>query len=119
MSVFSIINNIDSPNQILKVVLPVDGKNLALNIHLRWSNKRNRWYMSVLDDRENVLVHNIPLIASVSYPSANLLRQVGYKRIGSAAIYTLVEHPSTVDPGFDNFGIGKEFVLVWGDTLDE
>ena len=116
---FSIIHNIGSLNQILKVVVPVDGKNLALNIRLRWNEKANRWLMSVLDDHGNALVHNIPLISAVSYPSANLLRQVGYKHIGSAAIWKLVENPSSDNPVVDNLGVDKEFALVWGDTFDE
>lgn len=113
------IPNAESLNQMVFISIPVDGKNIGLNIQLRWSDFKQLWFMSVFDGQETPLVTNIPLISSISLPSGNLLRQVSYKKIGSAFIVTLVDDPSTVNPSWNNLGVDKEFALVWGDTLDE
>ena len=114
----SFINTSDDLNQRIRTIVPVDGKNIELVIKLRWYEVVGKWFMSVFDDQENPIIQNVPLLLGVTFPSANLLRAVSYKKVGCAYVYPLVENPSTPNPGRDNFGIDKEFALKWGDTDD-
>lgn len=115
----AIINTGDSLNQRIRTVVEVDGQNIGLIIKLRWCGAVEKWFMSVFDEWENPIIRNVPLVLGVTFPSANLLRAVSHKKIGCAFVYPLVENPSTPDPARDNFGLGKEFALMWGDTRDD
>lgn len=114
---FQVIQNISELNQVIRTVVQIDGKSMALNLHIRWNSKIQRWLMTVMDEQKNVIVWNVPLQANESYESSNLLHQLAYKEIGSAWIFQIVNSPSSENPSSDNLGIDKEFALVWGDTV--
>lgn len=108
------IDNSPSLNQLGRTVLEIDGKNTVLYIKLRWLDKIGKWMMSIKDERGDPIIRNIPLVASKSYPSADLLNQFAYMFIGSAAVLPTVNNPSTPIPADSNLGLNKEWVLVWG-----
>lgn len=111
------IQNSSSLNQRIRVVLEVDKRNIVLFIKLRWCRAISLWMLSVFDEQETPIAMNIPVLRGETLPSANLLSHVEYKRCGTAFVFPLVDHPSTDNPGKDNFGIGKEYALAWGDTI--
>lgn len=113
-----VINVGESLNQRIRAVVNVDEKNIVLFIRLRWCNYADKWFMSVFDEEENPIIYNVPVLLGVTFPSANLLRAVSYKKIGCAFVIPLVEKPTTPDPSWNNFGSDKEFALAWGDTRD-
>lgn len=116
---FQALQNNDDLNQVLRTVVQIDGKSMVLNVQFRWNAKIQRWLMTVMDEQENVLVWNIPLLKTEASTAANLLHQLAYKEIGSAGIFQIVNSPSSENPAADNLGLEKEFVLIWGDTVVE
>jgi hypothetical protein len=112
-----IIPTDSKPNQNLRCVIPIDGKNLALRLTLTFNTIAEYWVMSVADDISNeILVDSLPLIAG-EFPSANILGQYGFLRIGSCVMVKLNPDNPNVIPNGNN--LGTEFALVWGDTVYE
>ena len=109
----------DNRNQGLRTVVDIDGKNLVLNLQIRYNEKIDRWLMTVMDEQENVVVWNVPLVSGQPSPSANLLYQLAYKWFGSACAFPIVDHTTTENPTADNLGLDKEFAIIWGDTVGE
>jgi len=104
------------PNQNFRCVIPVDGRNLALQFALEYNSEAEYWIMSLTDDvGGEVLVDSLPLIAGV-FPSANLLEQYSFLRIGSAVMVGTNPDNPPVMP--DEHNLGTDFQLVWGDTYD-
>ena len=104
------------PNQQMRCVVPIDGKNLALLFSLKYNTEAEYWILSVTDDLSGeTLIDSLPLIAGV-YPSANLLEQYNFLQIGSAVmVKTNPDNPSVIPDGFN---LGTDFQLVWGDTYE-
>lgn len=103
------------PNQTFRCTIPVDGKNLPLQIGLRFNQQARYWTMSVRNGTDgNLLVDNIPVITG-EYPAANLLAPYSYLHIGSAVVVPVGVGSGYPEPGMDN--LGTSFALVWGDTI--
>lgn len=101
----------NAPNQTFAVQLTVDGSPLTLNLTLGYSDMAGYWQLAVSDVNNNPIIASVPLITG-QYPSANLLAQYGYLKIGSA--YILNTGNSALDyPDANSLG---QFSLLWGDT---
>ena len=104
------------PNQHFRCVIPVDGRNLALLISLAFNTEAGHWVLSLADDVSGaVLIDSLPLISGV-FPSANLLDQYNFLRIGSLVLVRTDPDDEAVVPDSTNLGIA--FQLVWGDTYE-
>ena len=110
-----IIPTTSAPNHTFRCVIPVDGNNLALQFFMAYNTIAQYWTMTITDDLSGeTLIANLPLIAG-QYPSANLLEQYAYLRIGSACL--VKTNPDNPDDMPNDTNLGTDFVLVWGDTL--
>ena len=70
------------------------------------------WTMSITDDQTGaVMVDSVPLLSGV-YPAANILEQVAYLKIGSAAI--IRTNPDLWNENPDEFTLGNGFSLIYG-----
>ncbi len=106
-----IVPLLQAPNQVFTVQLTVDGGPLTLGLTLSYSVMSGWWQLQIANAQGAVLVAAVPLITGY-YPSANVLAQYGYLRIGSA--YLLNTGNSTDDyPSANNL---TAFSLLWSDT---
>ena len=115
----NMIKNSDRLNQRVCTVVDVDDRNIVLYIKLRWHKKTGKWFMSVDDGNEKPLIRNVPVISGTEFPVANLLRQFAHLDVGSCFVVPLVDNPTTENPAKLTLGNGKEFALMWGDTIAE
>jgi hypothetical protein len=101
-------------NQSLTCTLPVDGKNLTLNLNFRYNTVGSYWFMSVTDAKTKaMLLDAVPMVTG-EFPAAELLGQYTYLGIGSAVIVSR----SSLKTGIpDETNLGSDYVLIWGDTL--
>jgi hypothetical protein len=89
----------------------------ALLFTLNYNTVAEYWVMSITDDLSaEMLVTGLPLLAG-QYPSANLLEQYTFLRIGSAVIVKI--NPDNPDDAPNGSNLGTDFLLVWGDTLGQ
>ena len=102
-----------APNQTLQTTVSIDGKNVTLQLTLRYNETAEYWVMGISDSQGNRLADSVPLITG-AYPAGNVLEQYAYLGIGSAFVVKMGGAASDY-PGTDQ--LGTEFVLVWGDTL--
>ncbi|EPS48985.1 hypothetical protein CFSAN002367_17888 [Clostridium botulinum CFSAN002367] len=65
--------------------------------------------MDLKDSDGEDLIHSLPLVCGL-----NLLEQYSYLNIGSAYIVKL--NPNLMEDNPNEFNLGKDFILVWGDT---
>lgn len=100
------------PNQSLQCTIPVDGKNLLLNLEIGYNSQGNYWMMTVKDKDRNTLVSGIPMLCARP-PATNILRSFKYLKIGSAYVYNAGN--KTLDSP-DSLTLGSDFILVWSDT---
>ena len=101
-----------TPNQTFQIVLAVDGKNLAVEFFLKYSEIAECWLMKVTNLKTSiVLLDSIPLVAS-SENAINLLAAYSYLGIGSAFLVNVGN--VSAEPTLED--LGTNFVLVWGDT---
>jgi hypothetical protein len=100
-----------APNQKMTVQLTVDGQPLTLGLTLSYMNMAGYWSLGVSDVNGNLLIASVPLLTG-AYPSANLLAQYGYLKIGSA--YVL--NAGTANTDYPNNSNLQQFTLIWGDT---
>lgn len=100
-----------SPNQTFSSTVPVDGKSVKLGFFLRYNTEQNCWMMRLKDSERNVLVDAIPLVCGL-----NILEQHEYLEIGSAYVVKLDQNIKRDRP--NEFDLGSDFILVWGDTPD-
>jgi hypothetical protein len=100
-----------NPNQTFSVQLTVDGASLTLGFLLSYSVMSGWWQMQVSSAQNVVLIASLPLITGY-YPSANILAQYGYLKIGSAYILNTGNANSDY-PGSNNL---TNFSLLWSDT---
>ncbi|WP_027633389.1 phage baseplate plug family protein [Clostridium hydrogeniformans] len=98
-----------SPNQTFTSTIPIDGKKIKLYFFLRYNTEQKCWQMDLSDSEKAPLINSIPLIGSL-----NILEQYSYLKIGSAYIVKLNPNIDSDRPNEHN--LGKEFILVWGDT---
>jgi hypothetical protein len=106
----------NSPDQIFTVKIPIDGKNKALLIRLRYNLIAKYWIMAVSDQNTGALIiDGIPLVTG-QYPAADLFRQYAYLGLGSAAVVPTGEFLDLDCPDDSDGSLGGDFVLVWGDT---
>ncbi|EHN17018.1 phage baseplate plug family protein [Clostridium sporogenes] len=98
-----------SPNQTFTSTIPVDGEKLKLFFFLRYNTEQKCWEMDLKDSSGEDLIHSLPLVCGL-----NLLEQYSYLNIGSAYIAKL--NPNLTEDNPNEFNLGKDFILVWGDT---
>ena len=102
----------NAPQQTLSVALKVDGGVLRLRLFIYFSEMAQYWLMDIADGNGNPLLASMPLVTG-DWPSANLLAQYGYLRIGSAYIINLGQVPNDYP---DATELGTGFSLLWDDT---
>lgn len=102
------------PDQVFKITIPVDGKNLKLKLRVKFNTAANYWTMSIYDAASNELIlESIPLLTG-AYPAGDILGQYRYLGLGSATIINTGD--STMDSP-DSTNLGTDFLLAWGDTV--
>jgi hypothetical protein len=100
------------PNQTMKTTVNVGGRNITLQLDIRYNDIAEYWVMMVTDPvTGTVLIDSVPLITG-DYPAGNILGQYAYLGIGSAyvvpAATVAMDYP-------DDTNLGTDFVLVWSD----
>lgn len=99
-----------SPNQKFTSTIPIDGKKIKFNFFMRFNTEANYWVLDIYNSANTNLLASINLVCGL-----NLLEQYSYLNIGSAYI---VKVDKTLDMDIPNeYNIGSDFVLVWGDTV--
>lgn len=101
-----------NPNQTIQVTLVVDGANLTLRLSIAYNSMSGYWSMDIADQNGNDIIVGIPLITG-DWPSANLLMQQRYLKIGSCYIINFGQ-VATDYPDATN--LGSDFLLLWDDT---
>ena len=104
---------LQNENQIVEVSLNIDGQRKTLGFEVRYNRTAAYWTMKVTDVALGVvLLDSVPLLTG-SIGAANILGQYRYLRIGSAYLVK-VGNVEEDYPGLDS--LGKDFLLLWGDT---
>jgi hypothetical protein len=104
----------NDPNQTMAVSLTVNGLGLTLQLNIRFNEIVQYWTMNIADANGNNFLVNIPLITGV-WPSANILGQYQYLRIGSAYVLDVSNDDNSDYPNAND--LNKGFVLLWGDNV--
>ena len=104
-----------APNQLLRLIVPINGKNITLRLFLSFNSCAGYWTMAISNDDGTPLVTSLPLFGGC-YPAANLLEQYRYLQIGSAYLVKVNQDIKSEYPGPDN--LGTDFILVWGDNIE-
>jgi hypothetical protein len=100
----------ENPNQIFTSTIPVDNNSIKFNFFLRYNTESNCWVLDILDSSSNNLISGINLVTGI-----NLLEQYSYLKIGSA--YLVKTDTSLTDDLPNQYNLGTQFVIVWGDTV--
>ena len=95
------------PNQSLACTIPINNKNIRLNLKIFYNDVAGYWTMRISDKDNNILVDSVPLL------TGNFLEQYQYLGIGSA--YIVNNGNSSMDSP-DNTNLGTDFLLVWSDA---
>jgi hypothetical protein len=98
-----------SPNQKFTSTIPIDGKKIKFNFFLRFNTEAKYWVLDVYNSENDSLIVSLNLVCGL-----NLLEQYSYLNIGSAYIYKVDN--SLFDDIPNEYNIGSDFYLVWGDT---
>lgn len=102
------------PDQKFNCTIPIDGKNVTLSLSIRFNTAGNYWVLSISDPKTGALIlDSIPILTG-KYPSANILGQYEYLRLGSACI---IKSGNSSSDYPDSTNLGTDFLLVWGDTV--
>jgi len=114
MSSYVVIPLTSDPDQTFNCTIPVDGKNIALSLRLRYNTAANYWVLTIADPKTGVVIlDSIPILTG-DYPAADILGQYKYLGLGSAGVLKMggcvTDYP-------DSISLGTDFVLVWGDTV--
>lgn len=100
------------PNQTAQFTAFIDGHNKSFKIRLRFNERAGYWAMTIVDPAtDTVILDSVPLVPDVA-PDPNTLSQFAYLGVGSVALVNVSGTPD--DPNETN--LGKDYVLVWGDT---
>lgn len=97
------------PNQKFSSTIPIDGKTIKLNFSLRYNTEAKYWVLDIFDSKNDSLIVSLNLVCGL-----NLLEQYSYLNIGSA--YIVKVDQSLTDDIPNEYNLGTDFVLVWGDT---
>jgi hypothetical protein len=100
------------PDQNFSCSLPIDSQNITLYFRLRYNTIAGYWVATIVNSQGVMLIDSMPLFNG-QYPSADLLRQHKYLKIGSAYI---IKTGQSSDDSPTEYNLGREFVLIWGDT---
>lgn len=98
-----------SPNQTFTSTIPIDGNKIKFNFFLRYNTEAGYWVLDISDSSNTSLLASVNLVCGL-----NLLEQYSYLKIGSA--YIVKVDNSLVDDIPNEYNLGTDFVLVWGDT---
>jgi hypothetical protein len=110
-----VIHLTTDPNQTFTCTIPIDGENRRLNFNLRYNNVAAYWCMTISDPLlRRTLIDSLPIIVG-QYPAADLLEQYRYLGLGSATVVAV--GPTEPDANPDDKTLGKNYMLVWGDTV--
>lgn len=102
------------PNQTFKVVVTFDDKKQTFFLSFSYKELCEYWVMTIKDVYQNAILSNVPLVTGGGLLEAgNLLKQFGYKQLGSILIYKARSNENDY-PGPRDLGIDFEF--YWGDT---
>lgn len=96
-------------NQTFTSTIPVDGHKLKFFFFLRYNTEQKSWILDLFDSNKQPLIHSLPLVCGL-----NILEQYSYLNIGSAYVVKLDSNINGDRP--NEYNLGKEFILVWGDT---
>jgi len=104
-----------SPNQSFVANLTINGVSLQLNLSINFNEIAQYWTLGIADVNNNIILASIPMLTG-SFPSANLLGQYQYKRIGSAYLLNVSNGGTNLDyPNGQD--LGTDFILLWGDNV--
>lgn len=111
---YTILPIAPSINQNFTCTLPIGSQNVTLDFSLTYNTPGGYWFMSISDhDSGEKLIDALPLLPG-DYPSANLLGQHSYLKIGSAVIISV--SGNSLIPTFDS--LGKDHLVVWSDNAN-
>lgn len=103
------------PNQTMKVRITIDNSKKAYYLFFSYREICEYWTMDLMDTYKNPILSNIPLVTGGGLLEAgNLLKQFGYKRLGSILIYKATETDNDTP---DTEDLGSDFLFLWGDTI--
>ncbi len=100
-------------NQTFQIALLIAGKNVPVEIDIRYSEMGNCFNMSISDTQGNLLLSNVPLVTG-GPNSNNILKAHGHLGLGKAYVVNI---SNTTEMSYPNANtLGESFVLVWSDT---
>jgi hypothetical protein len=99
-----------NPNQKFTSTIPIDGKKIKFNFFLRFNTEAKYWVLDIFNAQNDSLIVSVNLVCGL-----NLLEQYSYLNIGSAYIAKVDNSLANDNP--DEYNLGSDFILVWGDTL--
>lgn len=108
----SIIPLTPIPNQKFRVKIPMTGRNVPLNIELRYNELSQYWTMNVSDIDGKYLIKQLPLIPVGVEQNINILEQYEYLDIGNAYI---LPAQIVTKQWPDSATLGVQWYLYWGD----
>ena len=104
---FCIVPMQPRPNHSFDVVLPIDGGNTNVKIHLMYNEVAEYWVLDIYKNGEIVLA-SLPMI-----PAQDIFEQLKYLEIGSAWIVPRSE----LEEQWPSMGtLASDWSVLWGDT---
>ena len=102
------------PNQTAKIEVTFDDKKQFFYLKFTYSEICGYWLMTIMDNLQNILLSNIPLVTGGGILEAgDLLAQFKYKNLGTM---TIVKVLNVADDYPNAEELGNSFKLYWGDT---
>lgn len=89
--------------------LTINGENKTLVLEFNYNPVGDMWKMSILNESEEILISNIPLL-----PTENLLEQYSYMNLGSAIIIPNTDEIKEEYPSMST--LKDNYTLFWGDN---
>ena len=89
--------------------LDINGENKTLILEFNYNSVGDMWKMSILNEIEEVLISNIPLL-----PTTNLLEQYSYMILGSAVLIPNTDEVKEEYPSMNT--LKDNYTLFWGDN---
>lgn len=103
----------NSPNQTLKVTMPVNGETIQFRFKLWFNYQANYWLLSAYDIRKGKEVFtNLPLLTSKG-PFADIICQLDYMKIGICVMVPIAGPDGSMA---DENNLGTSYIMVWGDN---
>lgn len=91
------------------VNIDLNGENRNLVLDFKYNSVGDMWKMSILNEAEEVIVSNVPLL-----PTQNLLEQCSYLNLGSAVLIPNSEEITEEYPSLST--LKSDYTLFWGDN---